>query len=92
MNVRHIIQKSLLVALTALAFNSCDMMTEDLDDCPTGLYVNFVYDYNIQRADMFKDHVGGLTLYVYDESDRLVAQRTVSGSELLLSEMDVVSV
>ena len=82
MNVRHIIQKSLLVALTALAFNSCDMMTEDLDDCPTGLYVNFVYDYNIQRADMFKDHVGGLTLYVYDESDRLVTQRTVSGSEL----------
>jgi len=58
------------------------MMTEDRDDCPEGLYVNFVYDYNTQRADMFKDHVGGLTLYVYDESDRLVAQRTVSGSEL----------
>ncbi len=82
MNVRHIIQKSMLAMLAALAFSSCDMMTEDLDDCPTGLYVNFVYDYNIQRADMFKDHVGGLTLYVYDESDRLVTQRTVSGSEL----------
>ena len=82
MNVRHIIQKSLLVALTALAFNSCDMMTEDLDDCPTGLYVNFVYDYNIQRADMFKDHVGGLTLYVYDESDRLVATRTMDEGQL----------
>jgi hypothetical protein len=26
---------------------------------------------------MFKDHVGGLTLYVYDESDCLVATRTV---------------
>ena len=60
----------------------CDMMKEDLSDCPTGLYVNFVYDYNIQRADMFKDHVGGLTLYVFDESDRIAAQRTVSGSEL----------
>jgi len=58
------------------------MMTEDRDDCPEGLYVNFVYDYNTQRADMFKDHVGGLTLYVYDDSDHLVAQRTVSGSEL----------
>ena len=82
MNVRHIIQKSMLAMLAALTLNSCDMMTEDLSDCPTGLYVNFVYDYNIQRADMFKDHVGGLTLYVYDESDRLVTQRTVSGSEL----------
>ena len=82
MNVRHIIQKSMLAMLAALTLSSCDMMTEDLSDCPTGLYVNFVYDYNIQRADMFKDHVGGLTLYVYDESDRLVTQRTVSGSEL----------
>lgn len=82
MNVRHIIQKSMLAAVAALTISSCDMMTEDLSDCPTGLYVNFVYDYNIQRADMFKDHVGGLTLYVYDESDRLVTQRTVSGSEL----------
>ncbi len=82
MNVRHIIQKSMLAVVAALTISSCDMMTEDLSDCPTGLYVNFVYDYNIQRADMFKDHVGGLTLYVYDESDRLVTQRTVSGSEL----------
>ena len=82
MNVRLIIQKSIVAMMAAMALSSCDMMTEDLSDCPTGLYVNFVYDYNIQRADMFKDHVGGLTLYVYDESDRLVAQRTVSGSEL----------
>jgi hypothetical protein len=68
--------------MAAVALSSCSMMTEDLSDCPRGLYVNFVYDYNIQRADMFKDHVGGLTLYVYDESDRLVAQRSVSGSQL----------
>ena len=82
MNVRDILHKGVLLLLAAMLMNSCSMMTEDLSDCPTGLYVNFVYDYNIQRADMFKDHVGGLTLYVYDESDRLVAQRTVSGNEL----------
>lgn len=82
MNVRLIIQKGLVAVVAALALSSCDWMTEDLSDCPTGLYVNFVYDYNIQRADMFKDHVGGLTLYVYDEWDRLVTQRMVSGSEL----------
>ena len=55
---------------------------EDRDDCPTGLYVTFVYDYNIQQADMFKDHVGGLTLYVYDESDRLVASKSMSAEKL----------
>ena len=82
MNVRHIIQKGMLAMMAALTLSSCDMMTEDLDDCPVGLYVNFVYDYNIQRADMFKDHVGGLTLYVYDESDRLVATRTMGEGQL----------
>ena len=83
MNVRNILHKGVLLLMAAMLMNSCSMMTEDLSDCPAGLYVNFVYDYNIQRADMFKDHVGGLTLYVYDESDRVVAQRSVSGSDLL---------
>lgn len=82
MNVRLIIQKGFVAVLAALVLSSCDMMTEDLDDCPTGLYVSFVYDYNIQRADMFKDHVGGLTLYVYDESDRLVASKTMGEGQL----------
>ena len=82
MNVRLIIQKGIVAVLAALALSSCDMMTEDLDDCPTGLYVNFVYDYNIQRADMLKDHVGGLTLYVYDESDRLVASKSMGEGQL----------
>ena len=82
MNVRLIIQKSFVAVMAALALSSCDWMTEDLSDCPTGLYVNFVYDYNIQRADMFKDHVGGLTLYVYDESDRLVTTKTMGESQL----------
>lgn len=82
MNVRNILHKGVLLLMAAVLMTGCDMMKEDLSDCPTGLYVNFVYDYNIQRADMFKDHVGGLTLYVFDESDRIAAQRTVSGSEL----------
>ena len=82
MNVRLIIQKGIVAVLAALALSSCDMMTEDLDYCPTGLYVNFVYDYNIQRADMFKDHVGSLTLYVYDESDRLVASKSMTEGQL----------
>ena len=84
MNVRNILHKGVMLLTAAMVMNSCDMMKDDLSDCPTGLYVNFVYDYNIQRADMFKDHVGGLTLYVFDESDRIAAQRTVSGNELSL--------
>ena len=82
MNVRLIIQKGFVAVLAAMALGSCDVIMEDRDDCPTGLYVNFVYDYNIQRADMCKDHVGGLTLYVYDESDRLVASKSMGEGQL----------
>ena len=67
----------LLAASAAVAFAGCDLMKEDLEDCPTGLYVNFVYDYNIQRSDMFKDHVGAVMLYVYDDQNRMVAKKTV---------------
>ncbi len=51
---------------------SCDMMEQSYEDCPSGLYVNFKYDYNLQRADMFNDHVGSVTLYIFDEAGKLV--------------------
>jgi len=54
------------------------MVEDDVDYCPKGLYVRFVYDYNIQRADMFKDHVGYVSLYIFDEKGDKVAERTVS--------------
>lgn len=69
---------ALLTIAAALILPGCTMVTDDIQDCPKGLYVRFVYDYNIQRADMFKDHVGHVTLYVYDEEGNLVTQRSVS--------------
>lgn len=69
-----------LFGIAAVAVSSCSMMREDNDDCPTGLYVRFVYDYNTMRADMFKDHVGHVQLYVFDENGRLAAERSVNNS------------
>ena len=60
-------------ALTA----SCDMMHDETDDCPTGLYLSFKYDYNLQRADMFNDHVGAVSVYVFDETGHYVTCREV---------------
>ncbi len=70
----------LLATYMGLTMTSCSMMEEDRSDCPTGLYVRFVYDYNTQRADMFKDHVGYVVVYVYDEAGNKVAQKSVSNS------------
>ncbi|MCM1313395.1 MAG: FimB/Mfa2 family fimbrial subunit [Bacteroides sp.] len=62
--------------LLGLCMTGCDMMTTDMDDCPTGLYVSFKYDYNIPRSDMFRDHVGSVTLYVFDADGKFVRSYT----------------
>ena len=62
------------VLLTSLLGTSCSMMTDEREHCPTGLYVMFKYDYNLQRANMFCDHVEAVTLYIYNEQGEL--QRT----------------
>lgn len=69
--IKNLYMLAIMVAGTGIVA-SCDMMEQDLDDCPNGLYVNFKYDYNLQRADMFNDHVGSVTLYVFDEDGNLV--------------------
>lgn len=73
----HLLTRSAILVI-ALFISSCSMMTEDIDECPSGLFVRYVYDYNTMRADMFKDHVGHVTLYIYDEDGMKVAERSVS--------------
>lgn len=73
----HILTSTVILGM-GLAVSSCSMMTDDIEECPTGLFVRYVYDYNTMRADMFKDHVGHVTLYVYDEDGRKVTERSVS--------------
>ena len=65
--------KKLFLALVSIALlTSCDLMKEDEDTTTCGLFVTFKYDYNLQRADMFRDHVGSITLYVFDSDGRFV--------------------
>lgn len=75
MNLRSSILTT-IVTLSALMLTGCTGIMDDLQPCPTGLYVHFKYDYNIQRADMFNDHCNSVTLYVFDSNEKLV--RTVT--------------
>lgn len=77
----HHIYIACALAIATLA-GSCTMIEDSVDYCPTGLYVRFVYDYNTMRADMLKDHVGHVRLYLYDEQGRKVAERAVSNNSL----------
>ncbi len=66
------------VFVTVGALSACSMMEDDRSHCPTGLYVTFEYDYNLQRDDMFDGHVGAVTLYVFDEGGYLVRRQSES--------------
>lgn len=81
LTLSNIIALSILL-LTGMAATSCSMVEEDRSDCPTGLFIRFVYDYNTQRADMFKDHVGHVQVYIFDDKGRLAAARSVSNTDL----------
>lgn len=77
--------KHLLITLaTAALLASCSMMTDSRDDCPTcqtSLHVTLKYDYNMQRADMFNDHVGAVTCYLLDTNGRVLDQQTAQNDE-----------
>lgn len=79
----HGMKAGLLGILACCVLNSCDgLMHDDLPPCDTGVYLHFVYDYNIQRADMFNDHVGGLVVFVYDENGKFISRQEAANSSL----------
>lgn len=80
----------LAIALVSLVLTGCEAIKDHLQPCPTGLYVHFRYDYNVERADMFADQCGSVTLYVYGADSALLRQVTVEnvGSSRPLSDKD----
>lgn len=74
------IYKTFIAIAACASLTACSLMSDSLEDCPQGLSVEFVYDYNVERANMFNDHVGSITLYVYDEAGQLVRTQTEDNS------------
>lgn len=67
---------SVLCILTACT----DWVYDDRSGCDSGVYLTFRYDYNLQRADMFADHAGGVTVYVFDADGRYVTRQSESNT------------
>ena len=72
----------LSAVLATVALSSCERIFEDLDPCPHGVSLHFVYDYNMEFANAFPRQVDCLTLYIYDDKDNYVDTRIVTGTEL----------
>ena len=66
------ILRMLIVCLAGITLSACtDWMYDDRSGCEHGVWLNFKYDYNLQRADMI-DHVGSVGVFVYDEEGSFV--------------------
>lgn len=68
------------LALTA-ALAACSAVEDDsLPPCPQGLDLSFTYSYNTERADMFRDHVGAVTVYLYDGEGKFLKDTLVTNT------------
>lgn len=73
--------------VSAGILSSCNAIYEDMPECapPPNLIttVDFVYDYNMQRTDLLKDHVGSVYLYVFDHEGIYRLRREALKSEMM---------
>lgn len=84
-----IIIKTLLLcmAVTGGIMTSCDsVIYDDLNPCPRGVRLRFVYDYNMEFANSFHKKVDCLTLYVYDAQGNYL--KTVTETSDVLADED----
>lgn len=67
----------LICLLLGMSLSACtDLIFDSREGCERGVFINFVYDYNLQHSDMFADHVGEVTVYVFDEDGNYLDQYT----------------
>ncbi len=69
--------------LAAFCCFSCkSSIYSDLSDCPRGLSLRFVYDYNMEYVNSFHKKSDCVSLYVFDESGNYVATYHEIGEKL----------
>lgn len=81
--ITSIVRALLPVALILVTLASC--IKDDLQPCPLGVNLRFVYDYNMEYANAFPPKVDCVTLYIYDADGNYVTTRTET-SEVLKDE------
>lgn len=76
-----------LIAPATAVLSSCNgVIYDDLDPCPEGVRLRFVYDYNMEFANAFPSQVSCLTVLVYNEDGTYRETRTVTDRDLLADE------
>ncbi len=72
----------MMAVLAVSVITSCGTESNDSPESVCGAKLRFIYDYNMEYANAFMHAVDCLTVYIYDESDKLVLTRTETSSVL----------
>lgn len=76
-------KRLLCLLVAAIGCIACEgTIFTDQSDCPRGLSLRFVYDYNMEYANAFPKKVDCLTLYVFDENGNYVKTLTETSAVL----------
>lgn len=76
-----------LIAPAVAGLSSCSgVIYDDLDPCPEGVRLRFVFDYNMEFANAFPSQVHCLTVLVFNDDGSYRETRTVTDRALLSDE------
>lgn len=67
--------------LACLFLWSCDVMKEDTDNC--GVYLEFIYNYNMEYVDSFDPWVNTVDIFVFDADERFLFTKHARREELV---------
>lgn len=82
-SLRAVGGRAVALLLAAVMLCACeDGIFTDQSDCPRGLGLRFVYDYNMEYADAFSSQVDCITLFVFDDEGRYITTIANSGEQL----------
>lgn len=70
-----------LIVASMLCMASCDSISEDLPRCE--LWLEFVFDYNMEYADAFNPQVKSVDVLVFDSDDKLLFTKSAKVAALV---------
>ena len=86
MNFKSVISSAIIRGAAALLMAagaiSCNTIYDDQSECPRGVSLRFVYDYNMEYVNSFHKKVHCVNVYVFDENGKYVDNWMETGDVL----------
>ena len=86
MNFKSVLSSAIIRGASALLMAagaiSCNTIYDDQSECPRGVSLRFVYDYNMEYVNSFHKKVHCVDVYVFDENGKYVDNWMETGDVL----------